>query len=331
MSVTVWLSRCRPCASIAEIGARKSRRHRRRSRQDRDPVRGPRTVLRAGIEELLARTTRRRGGCPYSTDMAAATGSRCISSAWGLRQKRGEYAATSVTFHAATESYAGRDPAGEVVVRKSTVPVRNGRRCWPIWSRGRSPARRWCVEPGVPAEGFAVQDNPCSPTVWVYGLARRADGDRARHCWTRCMLDHRRPARRRCSPTYANCGDGEVAANPSSPQDLVHQRDGRALRGPPGPRRQAAEPTPSGRTRRIGTRVLNAGLGVGGGWPAQGHPGVSCAGPGRAGADQALTFSARSTTSTCASDPDVWSWPGQVCDGMLMGQAGGVLVCVQSR
>src|SRR4051795_5926261 len=75
-----------------------------------------------GFEELLERTLA-TGRLSFSTDTAAAAGSRVHFVCVGTPQKRGEYAADLRFVEAATDSLIDVLSPGELVAGKSTVPV----------------------------------------------------------------------------------------------------------------------------------------------------------------------------------------------------------------
>ena len=132
-------------------------------------------------------------------------------------------------------------PADALVVGKSTVPVGTAARLRELLRRARPPARRsrlaW--NPEFLREGFAVEDTAGTRT----GSCTASPGRPPRPtppCWTRCTP---RPlADRHAAPghrlRHRRAGQGRRQRVPGH-QDLVHQRDGRGLRGRRRRRRRA--------------------------------------------------------------------------------------------
>jgi UDPglucose 6-dehydrogenase len=195
----------------------------------------------------------------------------------GTPQKRGEYAADLTYVDAAFESLVPHARAGALLVGKSTVPAGTAERLAQLLAAGRGDEVGLAWNPEFLREGFAVEDTltpdrlvfgiPAGP-AWGAGRAAAAGGVRPGH--------RRGPGR----PADAGGGDrlrdraagqGRRERLPGH-QDLVHQRDGRGVRGHRRGRDAAEQgavlrhphrrPVPA-RRARVRRRL-----------PAQGHPGV---------------------------------------------------------
>ena len=237
--------------------------------------RGERRSTSPGFAELLAEALATGRLRFIRRHRRRARRARCTSSASVPRRSGASTpptCATSTRRSRRCSASVGR----RLVVGKSTVPVGTAARLADLVEPKPGAMLAW--NPEFLREGFAVEDT-LHPDRLVYGLPAGADGDAARaRCWTRStrrslaagtpLVDHRLRHRR--------TGQGRGQLVPGH-QDLLHQRDGRGLRGQRRRRHQLADAI--GHDARIGRKFLNAGLGLRRRLPAQGHPRVH--GPGR--------------------------------------------------
>ena len=146
--------------------------------------------------------------------------------------------------------------------------------------------------------------------------ARRAD---AAARGLRAAARRRHPAGRH-RPRDRRAGQGRGQLVPGH-QDLVHQRDGRGLRGDRR-RRRRSSPTRIGHDARIGRRFLSAGLGFGGGCLPKDIR-AFMARAGELGVDQALTFLREvDDDQPCAAAPAWSTWPASCCGGVARSASG---------
>ena len=257
-------------ASMVQLGhdGRRDRRRRTKGRRAACRPGHPSTSPASRICSAAALAT---GRLRFSTDIADAAGAQVHFVCVGTPQKRGEYAADLHYVEAAAESLLEVLNPGDLVVGKSTVPVGTAARLAEMVEE-KVPGALLAWNPEFLREGFAVQDT-LHPDRLVYGLPAGGDGEIAER-----MLDEVYAAIvERGTPKvvtdYATAEMVKTAAN-SLPghQDLLHQRDGRAVRGDRR-RREAAgrrhrlrrpdRPQVPQRRARLRRRL-----------PAQGHPRV---------------------------------------------------------
>ena len=254
-------------------GARsRRRRHRRRRAQGRGARRAatPRSTS-PGCPSCWPRRWR-PAGCGSPRDIADAGGAdgalRLRRHPAEARGERGRPRATSTPRSTALLPHLA---PGDVVVGKSTVPVGTAERLAEQMAEAE-PTATLAWNPEFLREGHAVKDT-CSPDRLVYGVP---DGDRAASARRPCSTRSTRAAGRghpahRHRLRHRPAGQGRGQLLPGH-QDLVHQRDGRALRGDrrrrhaagrrDRPRRPDRPPVPQ-RRPRLRRRL-----------PAQGHPGL---------------------------------------------------------
>ena len=188
----------------------------------------------------------------------------CTSSA-SARRSAGRHGADLSYVDAAIDAprrrTCARGPA--LVVGKSTVPVGTAERlaATPARARPAGAASSW---PGTPSSSARASPSrtPCAPTGWCSASAvRRAEHVAARGSTPTAIAAGHPGGGHRLR--HRRAGQGGRERLPGH-QDLVHQRDGRGLRGGRR-RRRRASPTRIGYDARIGRRFLNAGIGFGGG------------------------------------------------------------------
>jgi len=123
-----------------------------------------------GLPELLVESVA-SGRLTFSTDAAAARGSKVHFIAVGTPQKAGSYAADLRYVDAAVQGLVPHLQPGDLVVGKSTVPVGTAERL----SRMVEPTGAMVAwNPEFLREGFAVKDT-LTPDRLVYGLPPKAE------------------------------------------------------------------------------------------------------------------------------------------------------------
>ena len=196
--------------------------------------------------EPLLRKSLESGRLRFTTSYAEAATADVHFLCVGTPQRKGEYAADLRYVDGVVDGLAPHLDRPTLVVGKSTVPVGTAARLqrgWPTLApAGEAVELAW--NPEFLREGFAVEDT-LKPDRLVFGTASRArrgaaarglrQRDRGRRAVPRHRLRHRR------------AGQGLGQRLPGH-QDLVHQRDGRALRGHRGRRH------PAGRRARLRRR-----------------------------------------------------------------------------
>jgi UDPglucose 6-dehydrogenase len=214
-----------------------------------------------GLSELLANVIA-SGRLSFSTDIAAAAGSRVHFIAVGTPQRAGTHAADLTYVDAAVRSLAPHLAPGDLVTGKSTVPVGTAARLAEL-IRATAPDAMLAWNPEFLREGFALHDT-MSPDRLVYGVPGDETGVAAA-----TMLDEvYRAALSRNTPRlvldYATAELVKVAANAFLATKISFIN---AMA-------EIAEATGAdvtmladaiGHDVRIGRKFLNSGLGFGGG------------------------------------------------------------------
>jgi UDPglucose 6-dehydrogenase len=121
-----------------------------------------------GLAELL-RSAMASGQLAFSSDIAAAAGSRVHFVAAGTPQLPNSNAADVGYVDAAVKSLLPHLAPGDLVVGKSTVPVGTAERLADVVTEG-APGARLAWNPEFLREGFAVKDT-VAPDRLVYGIA----------------------------------------------------------------------------------------------------------------------------------------------------------------
>ncbi len=229
-----------------------------------------------GFDELLTATLA-SGRLPFSADFAAAADAQVHFVCVGTPQKRGEYAADLRYVEAAVESLLAVLRPGDARRREVDRAGRHGRPAGRAGRGRRCPARCWPGTRSSCARASPSQDT-LHPDRLVYGLPAGDDGDTAHalldEVYAPIVADGTPAGRHRLR--HRRDGEDRGQLLPRH-EDLVHQRDGRAVRGHRR-RREAAgrrdrlrrpdRPQVPQRRPRLRRRL-----------PAQGHPRVH--GPGR--------------------------------------------------
>ncbi len=182
-----------------------------------------------GLPELLA-SGRASGRLSFTTDLSVARRASVHFICVGTPQRAGEYAADVRYVDAALEGLLPFLAPGDIVVGKSTVPVGTAER---LAARVHevSPEPELIWNPKFLREGKAVQDT-LSPDRFVYGVnegeAGAAAADRLDEVYAQALSTRHSSL----DWTTGDCpvGQGCRQLVPGH-QDLLHQRDGQALRG----------------------------------------------------------------------------------------------------
>ena len=277
---------------------------RRRRGQDRQARLGRGSVLRARAARAAAPSTADCGRLRFTTPTKRSRRSRdvhfvCV----GTPQRKGELRRRHALRRGGVHVAGAASGPPALVVGKSTVPAGTAARMEQLLKSW--PRRRTSSWPGTRSSCARASRSrtPCARTgsssACIRDLRRAAAarrvraGDRGRHAGRRDRLRHRR----------AGEGRGELVPGH---QDLVHQRDGRGLRGD---RRRRH---PAGRRRSGTTRGSAAGSCTpGSGSAAAACPrtsGRSSPAPGARGRPGGVVPPARSTRSTCAGGPGRSTW-----------------------
>ena len=238
-------------------------------------------VLRARLEELLERSRWPRAGCGSRTDFADVA----RAGAHGALPLRGDPAEARASTPPTCATSRRRRESLLAVLRARRPGGRASRPC--RWARRRgSPtlvagkvARRAAgLEPGVPPRGLRGPGHPAPRPAGLRAARRRRRRRRRAALLDEVVRADRRARHAAGGHRLRDRGDGEDRGQlVPRHEDLVHQRDGRAVRGHRR-RREAAgrrdrlrrpdRPQVPQRRARLRRRL-----------PAQGHPRVH--GPGR--------------------------------------------------
>jgi UDPglucose 6-dehydrogenase len=273
-----------------------------------------------GFEELLERALA-SGRLSFSSDMAAAAGSRVHFVCVGTPQKRGEYAADLRFVQEATESLVGVLEPGDLVVGKSTVPVGTAARLAELVT-GKVPGAMLAWNPEFLREGFAVQDT-LHPDRLVYGLPAGADGATARGLLDEVYAAIVAAGTPQVVTDYATAEMVKTAANSFLATKISFINAMAELCEATGADvKQLADAI--GHDDRIGRKFLNAGLGFGGGCLPKDIR-AFMARAGELGADQALTFLREVDNINMRRRIRMVELAREVCDGSLVGQRVAVL------
>jgi UDPglucose 6-dehydrogenase len=214
-----------------------------------------------GLPELLT-SAMATGRLSFSTDIAAAAGSRVHFIAVGTPQRQGTHAADLTYVDAAVNALAPHLAPGDLVTGKSTVPVGTAARLAEL-IRDAAPEAMLAWNPEFLREGFAVRDT-VSPDRLVYGVPSDDTGAAA----TALLDEIYSAALSRDTPRlvldYATAELVKVAANAFLATKISFIN---AMA-------EIAEATGAdvtlladaiGHDARIGRKFLNSGLGFGGG------------------------------------------------------------------
>ena len=293
--------------------------------QGRRPRERPGPVLRARASSRCSRKHVAAGRLRFTTSYAEAAAFGdvhflCVGHAAEEGRVRRRPAPTS------TPSVDGARPAADRPTPRRRQVHRAGRHRRPARRPPRASSRpagdgvELAWNPEFLREGFAVEDT-LRPDRLVFGVrSARGRGQRLREVYA-TALDARHPGRRD-RLRHRRAGQGRRQRVPRH-QDLVHQRDGRGVRGDRR-RRRRSSPTRIGHDDRIGAQVPQRRPRLRRRLPAQGHPRVH--GPGgrarrRPGAAflhevDAINLRRRVAWSTA---------PARTCGGSFLGKRVAVL------
>jgi len=221
---------------------------------------GQSPIYEPGLPELLVESVG-SGRLTFSTDPAAAKGSKVHFVAVGTPQKAGSYAADLRFVDAAVQGLLPYLSEGDLVVGKSTVPVGTAER---LAKMVEPTGARLAWNPEFLREGFAVKDT-ISPDRLVYGLpADAGDAARAKALLDEVYAEALAANTPLVATDYATAELVKVAANAFLATKIsfinamaeISEATGADVT-------QLADAI--GYDARIGRRFLNAGAGFGGG------------------------------------------------------------------
>ena len=267
------------------------------------------------LDELL-KDVQATGRLTFTTDMAAAAGSRVHFICVGTPQKKGENAADMSYVDAAVHGLLDHLAPGDLVVGKSTVPVGTAARLTElIQSRQAEAHLVW--NPEFLREGHAVADT-LGPDRFVYGVADGSENHIAVS-----MLDEV------YAVPLANGVPRLVTDHPTA--ELVKAAANSFLATKISFINAMAEVCEAagadvtqladaiGMDERIGRKFLNAGIGFGGGCLPKDIR-AFMARAGELGADQALTFLREVDAINMRRRTRVVELTRELCGGMLLGK-----------
>ena len=186
-----------------------------------------------GLPELLAqgRSTRRPAALHHRPTRRSRRSATCTSSAWAPRRSSGEYAADMTYVDAAVAALAPHLTAARAGRRQVDGAGRHRRAAGRAARRARPGRRRRSSWPGTPSSCARASPSrtPCSPTG-------SCSASRSPSAPRRCCARSTPPLVAAGTPVVVTdfadrrAGQGRRQRLPGH-QDLVHQRDGRGLRG----------------------------------------------------------------------------------------------------
>ena len=248
-----------------------------------------------GLPELLAYGVSRAAGSGSPPTSVEVAGSTVHFVCVGTPQQESSNAADLTHVNAAFQALAGLVADGDIVVGKSTVPVGTATQLADDLSR-RAPGTHVVWNPEFLREGWRCRTR-LHPDRLVYGVPDGPAGQAAAQVLDEVYAAHAgggdAPHGHGLRDRRAGQGRRELVPRD---QDLLHQRDGRAVRGRRW-RRHAARGRDRDR-RADRTQVPQRGPGVRRRLPAEGHPGVHGPGGGAARRAGGELPQARSTRST---------------------------------
>jgi len=221
---------------------------------------GQSPIYEPGLPELLVESVG-SGRLTFSTDAAAAKGSKVHFIAVGTPQKAGSYAADLRFVDAAVQGLLPHLSEGDLVVGKSTVPVGTAER---LANMVAPTGALLAWNPEFLREGFAVKDT-IRPDRLVYGLPTdQADATRAKALLDEVYEDALAADTPLVATDYATAELVKVAANAFLATKISFINAMAEISDAAGADvTQLADAI--GYDARIGRRFLNAGAGFGGG------------------------------------------------------------------
>lgn len=268
-----------------------------------------------GLDELL-REVQLTSRLSFTTDMAAAAGSRVHFVCVGTPQKKGENGADMTYVDSAARDLFQYVAPGEVVVGKSTVPVGTASRL-STQLHAVQPDAHLVWNPEFLREGHAVADT-LGPDRFVYGVEEGSEEHPAvailddvyaiplAEGTPRLVADH---ATAELVKTAANSFLATKISFINAMAELCEAAGADVTR--------LADAI--GLDDRIGRKFLNAGIGFGGGCLPKDIR-AFMARAGELGADQALTFLREVDAINMRRRSRVVELTRELCDGTLLGK-----------
>lgn len=273
-----------------------------------------------GLPEILDEGMR-SGRLEFTTDVAAAKGSRIHFVGVGTPQKRGEYAADLRYVDAAVTSLLPHLQAGDVVVGKSTVPVGTARRLADEVA-DVEPGAVLVWNPEFLREGHAVDDT-LHPDRIVYGVPAGEAGAQGAAALDEAYAALLAEGTPRIVTDYATAELVKVAANSFLATKISFINAMAELCEATGADvTQLADAI--GHDDRIGRKFLNAGLGFGGGCLPKDIR-AFMARAGELGVDQALSFLREVDSINMRRRVRMVDLAREVCGGSIVGRRVAVL------
>jgi UDPglucose 6-dehydrogenase len=268
-----------------------------------------------GLEELLEEV-QATGRLSFTTDMAAAEGSRVHFICVGTPQKKGENGADLTYVDSAARALLQHLSPGDIVVGKSTVPVGTAARLHDL-VRAQEPDAHLVWNPEFLREGHAVADT-LNPDRFVYGVADGSEDHPAVSVLDevysvplsagspRLITDH---PTAELVKTAANSFLATKISFINAMAELCEAAGADVTR--------LADAI--GMDDRIGRKFLNAGIGFGGGCLPKDIR-AFMARAGELGADQALTFLREVDSINMRRRTRVVELTRELCGGTLLGK-----------
>ena len=271
---------------------------------------GPDAVLRARIRGGAAGRAGHRPAVVHLGHGRRPRARRCTSSASAPRRSATSTPPTWRYVDAAVTALAPHLSAGDLVVGKSTVPVGTAAPAGRAWSPSAEPAALLAWNPEFLREGFAVAGHPAPRSAGLRPARRRG-----RRAWPDALLDEvyatpladgRAAGGHRLRDRRAGQGRGELLPGH---QDLLHQRDGRGLRGQRRRRRPARRRDRPRRPHRPAIPQRRPRASAAAACPRT--SGRSWPGPANWAPTRRWPSCGRSTPSTCAAGSGWSTWPAR--------------------
>ncbi|MDQ0689821.1 UDP-glucose/GDP-mannose dehydrogenase family protein [Arthrobacter sp. W4I7] len=266
------------------------------------------------LEELL-KEVQEKGRLSFSTDLAAAEGSKLHFVCVGTPQKKGENAADLTFVDAAVKGLLPYLAPGDVVVGKSTVPVGTAGRLAEL-VQAQQPGAHLAWNPEFLREGHAVSDT-LSPDRFVYGVSDGSEDHPAVSILDEVYSTSIASGTPRLVTDHPTAELVKTAANSFLATKISFINAMAELCEAAGADvTQLADAI--GIDDRIGRKFLNAGIGFGGGCLPKDIR-AFMARAGELGADQALTFLREVDAINMRRRSRVVELTRELCGGSLLG------------
>jgi len=285
-----------------------------------DLAQGKAPFFEPGLEKLLLEV-QATGRLSFTTDMAAAEGSKAHFICVGTPQKRGENTADMRHVNAAMSALMPHARPGDVVVGKSTVPVGTAARLADLLHEVE-PQAHLAWNPEFLREGHAIKDT-LHPDRFVYGVQDGRDDHPAANVLDEVYAAALSEGTSRIVTNFATAELVKAAANSFLATKISFINVVADVCDAAG-----ADVTlladAIGLDDRIGRKFLSAGTGFGGGClPKDIRSFMARA--GELGADQAVSFLREVDAINVRRRTRVVEMTRELCDGSLLGKRVAVL------